>query len=467
MKPYILIAALAIMLAAQSGCRPHTVPVVDTSTDDAYTQSLIVMRDSLPADERIALADSLLILGLASRQPNEQETDADKRFYQRVNGKTAHEIIAAAKALQSLPRAQYEKVTHRFKLAAMDRDNLESPEIAVDDLGRIYLVWASWTDIGQKTMYLAVSTDAGASFSEPRAISQSAVFEIATSEGIAAVPIQPHVGAAGDRVVLGWTQSVAENKTVCLVAIESTDGAITFSKPVCVHQSLESRPIFTSMAVAENAVVFCWLDNRAKLRPYVAVRHDGDFTESPLGAGTEETFSSPTAVLLGKAGEIFISAGLGKRDSRTLLMQRDGESRVLAEYPDSIGDSSSLIVSGDKLVVVSKGPFGVISRDVTVDVKLDLPSEIGCRATVDSEGGIHATWVEEDTEQSARRAVMYSKSDGGTFAPPISMNESQEYSQSQPAIAAAHGNAYFAWNEYGSDESHVVFTRLREAVESP
>lgn len=498
---------LLLLTASLLGCGAQQVPTVDTSSDDAYTQSLVKMRETLSSEGRNELADSLLVLGLVPRQQNETETDANRRFFQRVDGKNAQEIIAAAKALRSRsgdnappqvesPDLSKDSLTHKFALSPFDpNEDIESPEIAVDALGRVYLVWAVRTASGQQIVYLAVSTDRGSTFSEPQVIAKSAIFEADIEvDGEAVrqpVPMQPHVGTAGARVVLGWTQSVADNATVCLVTIESDDGAKTFSRPACVHQSLEASPTFTSLAVAEKRLAFCWLDHRDKVvQPYVAIRElpEGDFVEAPLLPNNAERHfeCGPTSIVWGNDDMLYVAIPLTRHDRRDIaIIARSAHTGTLGS-PHKVasldgradGRSSeaiSIAFGGDRLHVAwtdSDGALGRVNYGVadpanmrfeTTQIDSDtLASQGRCKLRGDSGGIVHAVWEEEKVDPLVRRCVMYS-SEGGParrFLDATPVDLQPERSQSRPCIAPTIGGyTYMAWNELDGKEKCVVFTR--------
>lgn len=99
-RPRGALLALLLVMLALAGCDAERAITVDCSSDETFDQSLIEMRESLTEAERDELANSMLVLGLVPQQEDETESDASKRFLQRVHGQTAQQIITAAQALR-------------------------------------------------------------------------------------------------------------------------------------------------------------------------------------------------------------------------------------------------------------------------------------------------------------------------------------------------------------------------------
>jgi hypothetical protein len=396
-------------------------------------------------------------------------------------------------------------IKHAFELAPANQDHeLESPEIAIDTKGRIYLVWTSREKEGQRTLFIANSSDNGGTFSEPRVVSRSAIHEIelqgdqgATQE----MGMTPRLATSGDNVSVAWTQSVAENSTVCLVSIESNDGAQSFSIPSSVNQSLEACPSFASLAAWNDRRAYCWLDVRVQQRQVMAALRQGEngvqeHSVFTLQAPAQTCQCCPTALAFGSQGQLFVAF-------------RHANQILLAHAKDHLSEFASIITLAEVAPAAARCghdcPSLAIDKETVhvswTDAKTGVPrvccatarladmvfqtqainadtknSQGNCKLQ-SANGTLHAVWEEEppaeqfisidlqeDTEVLQQsRVIMYSSRPmrTGVFEPARRVDDSLGAIQSRPALAAnSNGDVFVVWNQSDGLERSVVVKRI-------
>lgn len=392
---------------------------------------------------------------------------------------------------------------HAFELAPANLEHeLESPDIAVDSLGRIYLVWASREKEAQKTMFLSVSSDDGESFSEPRVVSRTALHETelhAAGESHHEMGMSPRLAADGEKVTAAWIQSVAENSTVCLVSIESTDGGQSFSSPISVNQSLKAHPNFTSLAAHADRQVYCWLDLRDQQRQ-VFTALAGEST-TPAEHPVFKTAPSdrackccPTAVAFSPDGQLFVAF----READQILLARSKSrssgfesvievAKVVSPRHNCGHDCPSLAVDAGRIYISWTDASEGVPRVQCASAKLanlafeseainprSGNAESNCKLLI-AGGVLHAVWEEaspaeqfitiggHDHSEKAGHAIKYSTRKVGDrgFSPAVHVDDAKHENQTHPVLASnGKGGIFVAWNQASDQERAVVVKRL-------
>lgn len=409
---------------------------------------------------------------------------------------------------------------HEFPLRPEDMQNdRETPAIAVDGQGRVVVAWASQSGDSARTLFVARSTDGGASFEEPEAWRDVPIYRFTSHSGDRAMSYSTHVlprlAAGPDGLYLGWVEAIDGGPDVAYRVARSTDGGRTFSEPVRVHGGEASRPGFTALAVGPDGAVQCgWLDGRNQAQqPFVALRPagaEGFRPERLVYPGRDDQGVCPCCdVALARAPDgtqvvAFRNSDSGDRDvwlSRTLPGE-PGEFEP--PVPVTSGhwafegcphDGPSLAMVGDRLHVLwmdahtgknriyhARSPLGAWDFE---------PREVNPRAAgsqghpklvATGSGTLHAVWDEalgEDEAPSAHRhgehhghgsaptgggrAILYAATDrgGATFGPATALSPRPGAFQLQPAIAVGpDGAVLVAWNELDTEGKRVVVARL-------
>ncbi|WP_145095445.1 hypothetical protein [Anatilimnocola aggregata] len=311
----------------------------------------------------------------------------------------------------------------------------------------------------------------------------------------------PRLATSGDNVSVAWAQSVAENSTVCLVSIESNDGAQSFSTPSSVNQSLEACPSFASLAAWNDRRAYCWLDVRDQQRQVMAAhrhRENGvqEHSVFTLQAAAQTCQCCPTALAFDSQGQLFVAF---RHDNHILLAHAKDHSSefpsiiTLAEVapaaarcghdcPSLAIDKETVHVSwtdaktGIPLVYCATARLADMVFQ-TQAIHADTKNSQGNCKLQSANGTLHAVWEEEppaeqfisigsqeDTDAFRQsRVIMYASGPmrTGVFEPARRVDDTLGAIQSRPALAVnQNGEVLIAWNQSEGLEQSVVVKRL-------
>jgi hypothetical protein len=421
------------------------------------------------------------------------------------------------------PPAEHAPATHEFALSTADvRDTQEAPALAVDAHGRICLAWASKTADDERSLFVAVSHDAGSSFSGPREIRKSGIFKSSSKgkSGGFERRMVPLMAAYGETTLLAWDEAPADGSTIRMMLAESHDGGQTFGEPICVHRSDAARPTFNSLAVNGQGEAVCgWLDSRHGAQQlFAAVRAAGDEQfgdEIQLYAGQQGAGVCPcclTAAAVSDDGEVFVGFRNqldGYRDTWLCLVPSSGaaiEPTPVTEprwqFDGCPHDGPSMAICGGHLHVVwmdshSGRPRVYYGRSPLGDLRFEAGplhlagpgSQGNARLCADEAGCLHAVWeasIDDDPPaketgqknghaahqhappMGAGRVIMYASSPraDGQFTPALAIAPRPKRFQTRPAIARGTRGVVVAWNELDESGKRVVVTRLSDVSPS-
>jgi len=408
---------------------------------------------------------------------------------------------------------------HRFPLTAADiKDTQGAPDIAVDEDGRVHLVWASITGESEQSVLIANSSAGLEGLSSPETVVRSTIAFRSQGNGKKGYPIRiaPHIAAQGKSVYLTWSGAVSDNSTVNMVLVNSTDGCATFSKALCVHEHPQARPTFTGMAIGLQGQIACsWLDGRAKNQhPYAAVRPAGQsefLPEFKLPGGEDDKGvcpCCPTAAAFAPDGTLFVGFRNlvdGYRDLAIVRLrpsdhqfgdhQFEGPFTVAPptwEFDGCPHDGPSLVVLNGQLHVAwmdahtgaQRVYYGRASlADMQFEVQALHPTGLGTqgnpRLYADIQGGLHAVWEESLANEPAAdvqaghqhgpaaigsgRGIRHALAAPGAddFADAQFMHSVAATYQTRPAITGdAQGQIYVAWCELNQEGKSIVVTSV-------
>jgi hypothetical protein len=211
-------------------------------------------------------------------------------------------------------------VVCQLPLSELDiKETLESPALAATKTS-VLLAYASQTSADERTIFLARSTNGGASFDGPNAFRKTKIFT-AVSQSKEGKEIKrpiralPQLAASEDKMFLGWIEPNAENTTVFYYVAESADGGLNWSEPLRVHESDGARPNFIGLACdAQGNLVASWLDQRAGIpQPFAAVKKADAAKfqpESQVYSSTGDTGvcpCCPTAAAIAPDGQVYVA----------------------------------------------------------------------------------------------------------------------------------------------------------------
>jgi hypothetical protein len=329
---------------------------------------------------------------------------------------------------------------------------------------RVAAVWTATKD-GATNVYVATSSDNGATFSAPRQVNDQPGDAGATSEQ----PPRAVFSGAGTVAMLTvvWSKrdSSAQRRDVIRMA-RSIDGGRTFTPARFIHDStFAGARGWEALAVdAEGVVHAVWLDGRdadkkiaasakvtgavPKGQPPQAIYHgtfsaDGRTIENLVAA--DVCFCCKTAVAVGSGGLVYAAW-------RHIF---PGSMRDIAFATSTDGGRHF-------------GPFVKVSEDKW---ELNGCPEDGPSVAVDPSGMIHIVWATVVNDGEPRKALFYARSrDGKTFSPRTRVPAGPATTPGHPQLTPLpDGGVAMVWDETVNGQRRVSFTRISRtgAIEPP
>jgi hypothetical protein len=401
--------------------------------------------------------------------------------------------------------------THTFALLPADiRADRETPAIAADARGNVFLAWASQTGELERTLFLTRSTDGGANFATPVAFRRvpihKKVSKMNGKERTFSTHVLPRLVTLGDALYLGWVEAIDGGPRVEYRIARSTNAGKTFGAPVPAHGDDAGRPGYTALSAGpDGRLVTAWLDGRNHgQQPYVSVA-DASCTFAPetlaYEGGGDKGVCPCCDVAAARAanGTTLVALRDSASGYRDIVVARANASGFDAPVPVSAEhwtfqgcphDGPSLALAGETVHVawmdahngkrrvhIAASPMAKLAFQAR-ELAPDRPGEQAHpRLLSDGEGTLHAVWDEGSAATlpaagehahgappaGATRAIVYSSSrDGGkTFAPARAVAPTAAGFQTQPALAVdAKGNCYFTWVEITSEGKRIVFAAV-------
>jgi hypothetical protein len=424
-------------------------------------------------------------------------------------------------------------VVQRFALQPADvAADRETPAVAVTADGTVVLAWASQTAASAtaRTLYLARSRDAGATFSTPLAWRSVPIYRFTSNRPgnepkmAFSTHVLPRLVATRDGLALGWVEAITGGPTVQYLTARSQDGGATFTPPVAAAGGGASRPGFTTLAADPAGGLACgWLDEQKPCFTTWPADSEGFGTAGLVFAGPEgkgvcpccdvAVAVTPDRVAVGAfrnsdAGhrDIWLARGAAGTAAASSGAPEFAAPVAVAQEPWTWNgcphDGPSLALAGTDLHVAwMDGHSGTqrVYHAVTPvgDLRfhprpLSPPGRAAQghpRLAAGSDGTVHAVWDESLGDEppapaagahahshaapragGAGRAIMYavSRDGGASFSTPHMLVPSPGAYQTQPSLTVrADGLAYVAWNEIDQDGKHVVLARLARPAPTP
>lgn len=405
--------------------------------------------------------------------------------------------------------------TQSFSLLPADiHADRETPALAADERGNVYLAWASQTGELERTLYLAQSSDGGTTFNTPIAVRRVPIHKqvrrMNGKERTFSTHVLPRLVLSGDGLYLGWVEAVDGGPRVEFCVARSSDGGKTFSEPGRVHGGEASRPGFTALTLGQDGrLVSAWLDGRNHgQQPFVSVSDaSGMFaSESLVYAGVEKGVCPCCDVAAARAadGTTLVALRDAAAGYRDIVVARSHASGFDAPVPVSNerwtfqgcphdGPSLALVGStahvawmdahsGKRRVYIAESPLA----NLTFAAHELAPGQTGEQAhprlLATADGAIHAVWDEGSEAASTHgkesaghahaaptpgssRAVMYGAShDGGkTFGSIRAVAPVPGAYQTQPALALGKdGTIHVAWSELSTEGKRIVCASVKK-----
>ena len=334
-----------------------------------------------------------------------------------------------------------------------------TPSLAVD--GRaVAVVWTTSKD-GVANVYVATSTDAGATFSEPRRVNDVDGDATANNEQPPRVSMS---GSGSNRTLtVVWSkrnEGPQRTRRDAIRVARSADGGRTFSSAGFTHDSaLSGARGWESLAVGSDGRVHAvWLDGRdAERKMAEAAAHSG---MAHKGQPPQDIYHG-IVTADGRIAESVIANGVCFCCKTAVAV--DARGVVYAAwrhiFPGSIRD-----------IAFAKSTDGGRRFDPLVRVSEDKWELNGCpedgpTLAVDQAGTIHIAWATVVNEGEPQKALFYATSrDGKTFSPRVRLRVAAEATPGHPQLTLTpDGGAAIAWDEVVAGVRRVAFTRVSRA----
>lgn len=425
-----------------------------------------------------------------------------------------------AKPIQE-PTADLAEVTHHFPLLTADLNcDRETPAIAIDERGGIFLAWASQTAELERTLWLTQSSDGGTTFAPPVAFRKVGIHrnvrKMNGKERVFTSNVLPRLLAHRSGLYLGWVE--AHGDRVEFLLAQSMDGGKTFSEPSAVHSAEAGRPGYTALAMdGGGAIVAAWLDGRNKSQqPYCSVSPSPGkpfLPEKLVYKNTDDKGICPCCDLSAgrsAAGDTFVAFRNADSGYRDIWIARSGPHADAGfepavpltsdhwKFDGCPHDGPSLALTEDRAHVVwmdaHTGKRRVYFANSPTKSLQFSPQELSPndpgeqghpKVLADGNGMLHLVWdgsLQDDAppEKSeaghqhqhkmslygSGRAIAYTRSpDGTNFAPARLIAPRENVFQIQPSLAVDKaGVVHAVWNELSTQGKSVAYARLAAYV---
>jgi len=320
-------------------------------------------------------------------------------------------------------------------------------------------VAAAWTATtnGATNVYVAMSSDGGATFSTPRRVNDQDGDAGATNEQPPRAVITGSAAALSVTVV--WSKrdpGPQETRRDVVRIARSTDGGHTFTPARFIHDPafLGARGWESLASGPDGAVHAVWLDGRdadkkiaesanrtgsvPKGQPPQAIYHailaaDGRIVESLIAS--DVCFCCKTAVAVDQRGIVYAAW-------RHIF---PGSMRDIAFAASTTGD----------------GHFSPLVRVSEDKWELNGCPEDGPSIAVDQSGTIHIVWATLVDEGEPRKALFYATShDGKTFSPRTRVPSAARSTPGHPQLISADGGAVLVWDDVLDGLRRVSMTHV-------
>lgn len=330
-----------------------------------------------------------------------------------------------------------------------------TPSLAVD--GRT--VAAVWTvsKEGVANVYLAMSTDAGATFSAPRRISDADGDATANNEQPPRVALSR--SGSNQIVTVLWSkrnEGPQRTRRDVIRLARSENGGRTFTPTAFAHDSaLSGARGWESLTVNPDGRIHAvWLDGRDAERKMAEAAHSG----MPHKGLPPQDIYHGTFGADGRSVESVIATGVCFCCKTAVAI--DARGVVYAAwrhiFPGSMRDIAfARSTDGGRRF----DPFVRVSED---NWELNGCPEDGPTLAVDQAGTIHIAWATLVNEGEPQKALFYATSkDGTTFSRRVRLRVPAESTPGHPQLAlTSEGGAAITWDEVVAGVRRVSFTKV-------
>jgi hypothetical protein len=339
----------------------------------------------------------------------------------------------------------------QISLASLDAMN--TTEAVVDN--NIYNVWSDNLS-GNNEIFIAVSTDGGKSFTDPKNISNNP----GSSEN-------PAIAVSGNNVYVAWSDNTSNNNEILF--IKSIDAGDNFTHPENISNNPGSSEN-PAIAVSGNTVYITWSDNTSVTRPDCSsAEANPEILPQPNNLMTPITITGvadpngedlsikvdsitqdePTKTNNGDPAPD--GEGIGTTTAKVRAEREgDGDGRVY-RINFTASDSSGETCFGSVTVGVPKGNQLIDSGQKYDSIKINQFVDNNIQNLMSD-------------SRSDNREIFFVKSTnaGDNFTIPKNISNNPGSSEN-PAIAVSGNNVYVAWSNNDSGNNKIFFVKSTNA----
>jgi hypothetical protein len=301
----------------------------------------------------------------------------------------------------------------------------ETPSIAIDDLGNIYVVWTDYIN-GDSDIYFANSSDRGKTFSPSKRIND---------DGVGNIQLYPYITVDnGGNIYIAWQDG--RNDLYDIYFSNSSDGGKTFSPNKLVdNDPLGESQEYPSIAVDDAGTIYiAWMDDEGTgdWNIYCANSTDGG-----------NSFSM----------EKRVNDDISTTNQWIPRIASEGFGNVYIVWEDERND-----IWRDIYFAKSSDGGNTFSANIKVD---DTPPGVSVRnpeIAIDNSQNIYVTWT--DNRSSGWDVIFTNSSDGGSsFAPNKIINDDGPgIFHNGPHIAAyGNGRVNIVWDDIRSGSDFDIY----------
>ena len=339
----------------------------------------------------------------------------------------------------------------QISLASLDAMN--TTEAVVDN--NIYNVWSENLS-GNNEIFIAVSTNGGKSFTDPKNISNNP----GSSEN-------PVIAVSGNAVYVVWSDSTPDNNEILFVKSTNAGGNFTNPKNISNNSGSSENP---AVAVSGNNVYVVWSDNTSENRPDCSSAKANPELLSPPNNNMKPIEIIGVADPNGENISIKVDSITQDEPTKRNNGDRapDGEgigtstANVRAER-ETAGHSDGRVYRINFTATDSSG--ATCSGSVKVEVRKNPHTE-----AIDSGQNYDSTQINQFIDSNIQNLssdstpdnneIFFTKSTnaGGNFTDPKDISNNAE-SSDNPAIEVSGDNVYVAWSDTSFGNNEILFIK--------
>jgi len=347
-----------------------------------------------------------------------------------------------------------------------------SPELAASG-DNVHVMWQD--TLPSNDIFVASSTDGGATFGDPINISNSGA------------PSAGQIAASGDNVHVVWMDSASGNPEIFVAS--STDGGATFGAPVNVSNTTDGVSSSPQIALsAKGTIHIVWQDTLPSNDIFVASSTDGGATfGDPVNVSNSGTSSAPSIALAEDnfyvvwqdivINDIFVASSTdgGATFGDPINISDNSGLSLSPVLATSQSDPSSVFVawsdttdSGDVFDV-----FFAASTDGGANFKAKNVSEnpgisSSAQITVNSAGSVFLSWADNSLGNSNDEILLAGSDDGVTFGCAVNISNNPTSSGlPQLGSSPSSGSLYVMWQDLLDQGSFEVLLQSNVDPEAP